>query len=195
MSIEIKGLDEIISKLDKLQSGNALSKSTFDGIGNMIADSIENAFEDERSPFGEKWKPLSATTVFSEFGGGGLKGIKSGTQDAYTKNGKRQRKRFLDKFGAGGTRKILQQKGNLAHNWHINATKTSVTVSNNSSADRYPYGLTHQFGTNKAGKHKNVHIPARPFLPVDSNGELEPNLKENIKSFLNDEIAKVFKNN
>ena len=54
MSIEIKGLDEIISKLDKLQSGNALSKSTFDGIGNMIANSIENAFEDERSPFGEK---------------------------------------------------------------------------------------------------------------------------------------------
>ena len=30
-----------------------------------------------------------------------------------------------------------------------------------------PYAGVHQFGTNRAGRRHNVHIPARPFLVVD----------------------------
>lgn len=30
-----------------------------------------------------------------------------------------------------------------------------------------PYAAVHQFGTNRAGRHHNVRIPARPFLLAD----------------------------
>ena len=163
MSVEINGLEQIQDMLKQLQDGNALSQSTFNTIGNMISNSIEFAFENQKSPFGKSWKPLKQSTL-------------------------------AQKVKRGGSERILRDSGHLADNWHIASDNKSVTVSNNSSCKGFAYGLSHQFGANaeRGGKSK---IPARPFLPVDSNGELEPNLKENIKSFLNDEIAKVFKNN
>ena len=163
MSVEINGLEQINQMLKRLEEGNALSQSTFDTISNMISNSIEFAFENQKSPFGQSWKPLKQSTL-------------------------------AQKIKRGGSERILRDSGHLADNWHIASDNKSVTVSNNSSCKSFAYGLSHQFGANaeRGGKSK---IPARPFLPVDSNGELEPNLKENIKSFLNDEIAKVFKNN
>lgn len=178
MSIEIKGLDEIEAKLKRLQELKNLDKSDFDTIGNMIRNKIERSFETETSPFGERWKPISAKTALRYAGG---------RKRAYTKSGKRQKKGFLDKFGAGGSKKILRLSGDLADNWHIKSTKNSVTVSNNSSNNGFAYGLTHQFGSSK------LNIPARPFLPIDSNGELEPNLKENILKFLDKKLTSEFK--
>lgn len=56
MSIEIKNLEPVIKKLNKLS--NSLSKkemkNTNATIGNIIKNDIEDAFEQETSPFGEK---------------------------------------------------------------------------------------------------------------------------------------------
>ncbi|MBE2985537.1 phage morphogenesis protein [Campylobacter sp. RM12920] len=178
MSIKIEGLALIETKLKRLKELNGLDKSAFDTIGNMIKNKIELSFEREASPFGERWKPISANTALKYAGG---------RKKAYYKNGRKQTKAFLGKYGAGGSKKILRLSGDLADNWHIKAAKNSVTVSNNSSNNGFAYGLTHQFGSSK------LNIPARPFLPVDSNGELEPKLKENILKFLDKQLMSDFK--
>ena len=153
MSVEINGLEQINQMLKRLEEGNALSQSTFDTIGNMISNSIEFAFENQRSPFGQSWKPLKQSTL-------------------------------AQKVKRGGSERVLRDSGHLADN----SDSKSVTVSNNSSHKGFAYGLAHQFGANAGRGHKSK-IPARPFLPVDENGKLEPNLEENIKRFLAAEIA------
>ena len=197
MPIDIKGIDEIQKKLQTLQKSldGQQMKTKLNTVGGMIRNSIEESFDNEASPFGKKWKPISSATAISYAGG---------RNKVYTKNGK-QRKGFLSKFGVGGSKRILVLSGSLAQRWIVRSNSSSVTVSNNSSnkgfqrnhpsgrVAGFAYGLTHQFGTNKAGRNKNVHIPARPFLPIDSSGNLEPKLAKNINDYLKDEIVKKFK--
>ncbi len=195
MPIELRGLEEIQRKLQALESSldEAGMRRKLNTIGGMIKNSIMESFENETSPFGQRWKPLSSVTAFANFGGGGIKNVKRGRQNAYYKNGKKQKKSFLSVFGAGGSRKILVLSGALAGHWVVRASAKSVTVSNNSSSGGFAYGLTHQFGTTRAGKHKKINIPARPFLPIDSSGNLEPKLAKDINDYLENEVLKVFK--
>ncbi|WP_169976083.1 phage virion morphogenesis protein [Campylobacter sp. RM16191] len=185
MPIDIKGIDEIQKKLQTLQKSldDQQMKTKLNTVGGMIRNSIEESFENEASPFDQKWKPISSATAISYAGG---------RKKVYAKNGK-QRKGFLSKFGAGGSKRILVLSGSLAQRWVVRSDSSSVTVSNNSSNQGFAYGLTHQFGTNKAGRSKNVHIPARPFLPIDSNGNLESRLYKNISDYLSDQIVKSIK--
>ena len=195
MPIELRGLEEIQRKLQALESSldEAGMRRKLNTIGGMIKNSIMESFENETSPFGQRWKPLSSVTAFANFGGGGIKNVKRGRQNAYYKNGKKQKKSFLSVFGAGGSRRILVLSGALAGHWVVRASAKSVTVSNNSSSGGFAYGLTHQFGTTRAGKHKKINIPARPFLPIDSSGNLEPKLAKDINDYLENEVLKVFK--
>lgn len=193
MPIDLQGLEEIQRKLKTLESSldEAGMRRKLNTIGGMIKNSVEESFENETSPFGQRWKPLSSVTAFANFGGG-IKNVKRGRQNAYYKNRKKQKKSFLNVFGAGGSRRILVLSGALAGHWVVRASAKSVTVSNNSSSDGFAYGLTHQFGTARAGRHRNVHIPARPFLPVDGGGNLEPRLAKDINDYLKEEIIKEF---
>nr|DAF92851.1 MAG TPA: virion morphogenesis protein [Myoviridae sp. ctDvB7] len=193
MPIDLQGLEEIQRKLKTLESSldEAGMRRKLNTIGGMIKNSVEESFENETSPFGQRWKPLSSVTAFANFGGG-IKNVKRGRQNAYYKNGKKQKKSFLSVFGAGGSRRILVLSGVLAGHWVVRASAKSVTVSNNSSSGGFAYGLTHQFGTARAGRHRNVHIPARPFLPVDGSGNLEPRLAKDINDYLKGEIIKEF---
>jgi len=195
MSIEVKGLDEVQKKLQTLQDSltGPQMQVKLRSVGVMVKNSIAESFENEASPFGKKWKPISSITAFSEFGGGGLANLRTGKQKAYYKNGKKQTKPFLSRFGMGGSKRILVASGALAGRWIVAADDKSVSVSNNSSNNGCAYGLTHQFGTDKAGKHKNIHIPARPFLPIDNSGNLESKLAKSINGYLENEILKVFK--
>lgn len=193
MPVELKGLEEIQRKLQALESSldEAGMRRKLNTIGGMVKNSVMESFENETSPFGQIWKPLSSVTAFANFGSG-IKNVKRGRQNAYYKNGKKQKKSFLSVFGAGGSRRILVLSGALAGHWVVRASAKSVTVSNNSSSGGFAYGLTHQFGTARAGRHRNVHIPARPFLPVDNSGNLEPGLAKNINDYLKEEIIKEF---
>ena len=71
MSVEINGLEQIQDMLKRLEEGNALSQSTFDAIGNMVSNSIEFAFENQKSPFGQSWKPLKQSTLAQKVKRGG----------------------------------------------------------------------------------------------------------------------------
>ena len=193
MPVELKGLEETQRRLKTLESSldEAGMRRKLNTVGGMVKNSVMESFENETSPFGQRWKPLSSVTAFANFGGG-IKNVKRGRQNAYYKNEKKQKKSFLSVFGAGGSRKILVLSGALAGHWVVRAGAKSVTVSNNSSSGGFAYGLTHQFGTARAGRHRNVHIPARPFLPVDGSGNLEPRLAKDINDYLKEEIIKEF---
>jgi len=81
----------------------------------------------------------------------------------------------------GKSSNILRWDGNLADKWIVKADDKKATVSNNTNKNGFAYGLVHQFGTNKAGRSKNVKIPARPFLPVDRSGNLPGRVKDVVK--------------
>lgn len=160
MSIDVKGLNELSKKLEKL--ANLDKKPILNTIGNMVSNNIEKSFENETSPFGQKWAALKPSTA-------------------------------QQKEKSGLSSKILRKSGDLADKWIVSADNKSVSVSNNANKSGFAYGLTHQFGTSSARRNKNVVIPARPFLPVDKNDKLEPNLKEDILNTVSNHIKDILK--
>lgn len=183
MGVKITGLENIQAKLKRLSETGVDMKPKLNTIGIMIKNSIEESFERETSPFGERWKLLSSVSAFASVGG---------KSKAYTKNFRSQKSGFLKKFGAGGSKRLLVEDGNLSSNWVVNTSSNKVVVSNNSSNNGFAYGLTHQFGSNN-GWGRGIKIPARPFLPVDKDGNLQSDLKDEILKYLKDEILKSFK--
>ena len=119
-------------------------------LGNILQNEIEASFENESSPFGQKWQALKPSTI-------------------------RQKQKL------GKSSNILRSDGNLADKWIVKADDKRATVSNNTNKNGFAYGLVHQFGTNKAGRSKNVRIAARPFLPVDKSGHLPNRAKRAIE--------------
>lgn len=148
--IEVKGLEELQMKLKSLQNIDKKTKPLMQTLGNILQNKIEDSFENESSPFGQKWQALKPSTI------------------------KQKQRR-------GKSLNILRSDGNLADRWIVKADDKKATVSNNTNKNGFAYGLVHQFGTNKAGRSKNVRILARPFLPVDKSGNLPDKTEEVIK--------------
>ena len=148
--IEVKGLEELQTKLKSLQNIDKKAKPLMQTLGNILQNEIEASFENESSPFGQKWQALKPSTI-------------------------RQKQKL------GKSSNILRSDGNLADKWIVKADDKKATVSNNIKKNGFAYGLVHQFGTNKAGRSKNVRIAARPFLPVDKNRNLPKDLEDVIK--------------
>ena len=148
--IEVKGLEELQTKLKSMQNIDKKTKPLMQTLGNILQNEIEDSFENESSPFGQKWQALKPSTI-------------------------RQKQKL------GKSSNILRSDGNLADKWIVKADDKKATVSNNIKKNGFAYGLVHQFGTNKAGRSKNVRIAARPFLPVDKNRNLPKDLEDVIK--------------
>ena len=148
--IEVKGLEELQTKLKSLQNIDKKTKPLMQTLGNILQNEIEASFENESSPFGQKWQALKPSTI-------------------------RQQQKL------GKSSNILRSDGNLADKWIVKADDKKATVSNNTNKNGFAYGLVHQFGTNKAGRSKNVRIAARPFLPVDKSGHLPNRTKQAIE--------------
>ena len=62
----------------------------------------------------------------------------------------------------------LQDTGRLMGSVSTDHDDRQATVGTN-----VVYGAIHQFG-GKTGRHESVELPARPFLPVTGDGELQP---------------------
>ena len=148
--IEVKGLEELQTKLKSLQNIEKKTKPLMQTLGNILQNEIEAGFENESSPFGQKWQALKPSTI-------------------------RQKQKL------GKSSNILRSDGHLADKWIVKADDKKATVSNNTNKNGFAYGLVHQFGTNKAGRSKNVKIPTRPFLPVDRSGNLPGRVKDVVK--------------
>jgi phage virion morphogenesis protein len=161
MPIEITGVEVIQAQLLELSKKTANMTPILAGVGNILKNSIEDSFPAQKSPFGAPWKPSYrvATT-------GGHTLVKSGT---------------------------------LSSTWNIRANATSVTVGTN-----VPYAAIHQFGgviRPKNGKilrfkgsggwvsKKEVVMPARPFLPIDSAGRLAEGVKVDIMEYLSRKLS------
>jgi phage gpG-like protein len=146
-------------------------------LGGMVQNTIEESFDKEASPFGERWKPLSSVTAKARFKG-----------KTHTKKGANT-KGFLRAFGVKQSgakgRSILVRDGHLSNSFTVHATSQSVTIGTNKK-----YAAIHQFG-GMAGRGKTVNIQARPFLPISKNGELKDSLVEDIKDFLKKSIFTV----
>lgn len=61
--IEIKGLEKLQVKLKNLQNLQNRTAPLITQLGEMLKNSIEDSFENEKSPFGEHHKPLSQSTL------------------------------------------------------------------------------------------------------------------------------------
>lgn len=162
MSIEIKGLEEARQTLQNLEKFASPSnmKKIMKTVGNMVYNVTMESFENERSPFGEKWKSLSDSTKKAKEG--------------YSYSTKKAKK---------GKGKILRLSGDLEDKWNIKATSTQVEITGNTESEKgYAYGAVHQWGSKR--------VEARKFLPIDDTGYLEDNLKNAIEDMLLSEALK-----
>lgn len=75
--------------------------------------------------------------------------------------------------------------GGLASSISSSSDSNSATVGSNKV-----YAAIHQLG-GKTGRGHKVTMPARPFLPVDAQGQLQPEASENILSLVNDYLRGV----
>lgn len=70
--------------------------------------------------------------------------------------------------------KTLQKSGQLAASIESKAGNGYARIGSNKV-----YAAIHHLG-GKAGRNKKVHIPARPYLPMNSDGKLQHRAEENI---------------
>ncbi len=123
----------------------------------LLAETEQNFAEQGRP----RWAPLSTATEHQRLGGA----------KAYTKDGKLRAsaQRQLD---AGFL--ILQQSGQLAASVTGDYSATHSMVGSNKV-----YAAIQQFG-GQAGRGRQVEIPARPYLPMTADDELQPDARESV---------------
>jgi len=61
--IEVRGLEELQARLRMLQSWGAKTKPLMRTLGNILRNETEDSFENESSPFGQKWQALKPSTI------------------------------------------------------------------------------------------------------------------------------------
>ena len=61
--IEVKGLEELQTKLKSLQNIEKKTKPLMQTLGNILQNEIEASFENGSSPFGQKWQALKPNTI------------------------------------------------------------------------------------------------------------------------------------
>ena len=111
-------------------------------IGEVLSDSTKTRFQASIAPDGSPWEPIAQLTALN-----------------------RLRK------GRPGTKPLIDS-GELSRFIHhqIFDGGTGVVVGTDRSFGAYDASV-HQFGATKAGKNRNVTIPARPFLGLSSSDE------------------------
>jgi phage virion morphogenesis protein len=73
---------------------------------------------------------------------------------------------------------ILQKSGNLKNSLQGSHDATSATVGAGSGPSK-DYAAIHQFG-GFAGRGRKVKIPARPYLPMDKDGNLQREAEDTV---------------
>lgn len=175
-NIEVIGIDEIQDGLAALQRRIENMRPIMAEIGNMVINEIDETFEDEGHP---KWIPLSRTTLRLGY-------TNMGKSKAHTHNKDGKVTRGFERYI--NDHKILQRSGRLRNSITYDATNDSVMVGTNWGAGTIKGGAAiHQFG-GMAGRGRKVKIPARPFMPIDANGNLVPSLGQAILSYVDKKL-------
>lgn len=148
---------ELDAELKRLQTRMQEMRPVMAAIAVQLLSETIGAFADERSPGGEKWRPLALSTI----------------------RGREKRGAWPGQILHDGSRKnSLHLSRSIVADCSPTHARVGVTPN--------PYAAIHQFG-GMAGKGKNVKIEARPFLPMRRKGgdvEIEPKTEKSILSIL-----------
>ncbi|MBN3833680.1 phage virion morphogenesis protein [Burkholderia sp. Ac-20344] len=129
------------------------------GAMRKIAQALVLVTEDNFAAQGRpRWQALSEVTIHMRVGG----------KKAYKKNGELTAAASRRKAGL----MILQDSGQMAASVSTDHDDNSAVIGSNKE-----YAAIHQFG-GQAGRGLKVTIPARPWLPVTADGELQPEAVE-----------------
>ena len=119
---------------------------------------------------------------------GVLSEVGNAVKNESTRSFERQQSPFNETWKALSVATLKKKKGSLklvesghlkrSIQSHSDLNKKAVSVGSNLS-----YGAIHQFG-GKAGRGRKVTIPARPFLPINNDDKLSPQLQRRIESIL-----------
>jgi phage gpG-like protein len=166
VDVQDQGVQDALQALSKRVSN---MQPILKAIGEDIMERTKQRFGTSTGPDGLRWQGNSIATIQAMLAS--ARARKGGV----LKNGNLSKK---VQTGLAG-KKLLVDSGSLARQFHVSANANSVTVGNSMI-----YAAIHQFG-GKAGKGKKVTIPARPFLPVKSDGSLYPQEQRLVLDALN----------
>lgn len=161
-------MSEFVSvTIDDSQLQAALQRLEYAGVDlspamRKIAGALEKITEDNLEAEGRpRWKPLAESTKHGRLGG----------SKAYKKNG--ELSAAAQRRKDAGFR-ILQHTGQLASSVTTDYDSNQAVVGSNKV-----YAAIHQFG-GEAGRGRKVEIPARPYLPITTDGKLQPEAREEV---------------
>ena len=139
-------------------------------IGGLLEKETDDNFRAQGRP---RWKPLSQATILNRLMGKTRDGKSKGIASILRKDGNllASAQRKLD-----GGLAILQDTGVLRGSIRVYSDRDSVTIG----AARVK---------TKAGRGKKVRIPARPFIPVDRDGNLSPEAERGVLAAIYDHLA------
>ena len=83
--------------------------------------------------------------------------------------------------------KILFSSGEMQGSLYQKSTKDTAIVGLNAVSNGFQYPLTHQFGTDNAWG-RGIVVDARPFLPIDINGNIYEGVEEELIEIVDDYI-------
>jgi phage gpG-like protein len=130
------------------------------GVGNLKLPTLKNP-----SPLLRQWAAYLDSIAITAF-----KSETSPSGQKWAALSPAYQKRRKSKFG----RKKLKVTGALFDTLAAQVEPTGVRIQSNLRVGSYSLGAIHQFG---APRRK---IPARPFLPLDTEGELLPETREKL---------------
>ena len=174
ITVQSSAIEEALDRLAR--SARSLEPAMRD-IGGLLEKETDDSFRAQGRP---RWRPLSQTTILNRLMGRDGEGNRRGISSILTRDGNlraRARRRL-----EGGLA-ILQDTGTLRGSIRASPGRYSVTIGS-----VLEYAAIHQFG-GMAGRGKKVRIPARPFLPVDRDGNLSPEAERGVLAAIYDHLA------
>ena len=162
--------------LDRLARAARDLRPAMRDIGGLLEKETDDNFRAQGRPH---WKPLSQATILNRLMGKDREGRSKGISSVLRKDGdlRASAKRKLE-----GGLAILQDTGAL-RSIRAHSDRDSVTIGS-----VLEYAAIHQFG-GMAGRGKKVRIPARPFIPVDRDGNLSPEAERGVLAAIYDHLA------
>lgn len=178
--------DAVEAALDRLARAARDLRPAMRDIGGLLEKETNDNFRAQGRP---PWPQLSQATILNRLMGKTKDGKSKGIASILRKDGnlRASAQRKLD-----GGLAILQDTGVLRGSIRVYSEKNSVTIGaarvKTKAGTPMEYAAIHQFG-GRAGRGKKVRIPARPFLPVDKEGNLSPEAERGVLAAIYDHLA------
>lgn len=178
--------DAVEAALDRLARAARDLRPAMRDIGGLLEKETNDNFRAQGRP---SWPRLSQATILNRLMGKDREGRSKGIASILQRDGdlRPAAKRKLE-----GGLAILQDTGVLRGSIRVYSEKNSVTIGaarvKTKAGTPMEYAAIHQFG-GMAGRGKKVRIPARPFLPVDKDGNLSSEAERGVLAAIYDHLA------